>query len=173
MCDSQLLPELHCSVNALRQPGLLQLVGNRDLEMKTENKKTCYWLRRNSLFTQKMQSIRSQYTILLRRNTQMIRIHTQFLRNSFTHQYAKIRNFTHSYAISIRRNTRSIRIDTHQYALFMQLIYASIRINTQLLRNFITQIYAVITHQYAAIRSHKAHLLRSVTQSYAHITQFL
>ena len=64
----------------------------------------------------------------------MIRIHTQFLRNSFTHQYAKIRKFTHQYAISIRRNTRSIRIDTHQYALFMQLIYASIRINTQLLR---------------------------------------
>jgi len=39
MCDSQLLPELHCSVNALRRPGLLQLVGNQDLEMKTENKK--------------------------------------------------------------------------------------------------------------------------------------
>ena len=39
MCDSQLLPELDCSVNALRRPGLLQLVGNRDLEMKTENKK--------------------------------------------------------------------------------------------------------------------------------------
>jgi len=118
MCDSQLLPELHCSVNALRRPGLLQLVGNRDLEMKTENKKRVIGYAEILHLRKKTQSIRSQYAILLRRNTQMIRIHTQFLRNSFTHQYAKIRKFTHQYAISIRRNCGP---------------YASIRINPQYL----------------------------------------
>jgi hypothetical protein len=105
MCDSQLLPELDCSVNALRRPGLLQLVGNRDLEMKTENKK---------------RAIGYAEILHLRKNA----VNTQSIGNSFTqkyandtHPYAFIRNFfaihLHQYAISIRRNTRSIRIDRH------------------------------------------------------------
>ena len=64
MCDSQLRPELDCSVNALRRPGLLQLVGNRDLEMKTENQKRVLVTQKFSFYAE----IRIQYAV----NTQFI-----------------------------------------------------------------------------------------------------
>ena len=159
MCDShwQLLPELHCSVNALRRPGLLQLVGNRDLEMKTENKKTCYWLRRNSPFTQKTQSIRSQYAILLRRNTQLIRIltHSYAIFSQFI--YASIRKNTQFYAFIRNFNTQKYAVHTHRYASIRIIYVVDLRINTQK--------YAIVTQfHYADLRSLYASI-RSNTQS--------
>ena len=121
MCDSQLLPELHCSVNALRRPGLLQLVGNRDLEMKIENKKRV---------------IGYAEILHLRKNA----VNTQSIRNSFTqkyandtHPYAFIRNF---FAIHLRINTQKyaiLRINTQFQYAEIRRPYASIRINTHYL----------------------------------------
>jgi hypothetical protein len=71
-------------------------------------------------------SIRSHYAIPLR-------INTQLLRNSFTHQYAVVTQFLYAsirscYAIPLRINTQLLRNSyTHQYAVHTQFTYAAIR----------------------------------------------
>jgi len=146
MCDSQLLPELHCSVNALRRPGLLQLVGNRDLEMKTENKKRVIGYAEILHLRKKTQSIRSQYAILLRRNTQMIRIHTQFI-------YASIRKNTQIYASIRNFNTQKYAVHTHRYASIRSIYAVDLRINTHKYATVTQFHYADLRSLYASIRS--------------------
>ena len=149
MCDSQLLPELHCSVNALRRPGLLQLVGNRDLEMKTENKKRVIGyaenlhLRKNAVNTQ---SIRNSFTQKYANDTHSYAIFTQFI-------YASIRKNTQIYASIRNFNTQKYAVHTHRYASIRSIYAVDLRINTHKYATVTQFHYADLRSLYASIRS--------------------
>jgi len=153
MCDSQLLPELHCSVNALRRPGLLQLVGNRDLEMKTENKNRVIGYAEILHLRKKTQSIRSQYAILLRRNTQMIRIFTHPYAIFTQFIYASIRKNAQFYASIRNFNTQKYAVHTHRYASIRSIYAVDLRINTHKYATVTQFHYADLRSLYASIRS--------------------